>query len=81
MAKAENGKTYKWAHPSEWLNDYITELAQRGDVETLAFTARELAEKLDGDQIQDIYQQVMDCDGYFTAEVETDDDDAAEVQS
>ena len=34
--------------------------------ETLAQIARELAGKLDGDQIQDIYQPIMDSDGYFS---------------
>lgn len=56
---------YKWGHPSEWLDDYISDVASRNDTETLTQIARELAQQLDGDQIQDLYQEVMDSDGYF----------------
>ena len=45
-------KRYRWSHPSEWLEEYISEVAGRNDVETLCQIAQELTRELDGDQIQ-----------------------------
>ena len=59
--------TYKWQHPSEWLEEYLTNL---NDANKLLFEAKELASKLDGDEIQDLYQSEMDADGYFDPEPE-----------
>ena len=73
--------SYRWSHPSEWLEYYISEVAERGDVETLAQIARELAANLDGDQIQDTYQPIMDDDGYFRDLNEPEDTDDAESES
>lgn len=56
---------YRWTHPIEWLNDKITELSQKDDVSELCSVARSLAEALDGDTIQDLFQDEMDEDGYF----------------
>lgn len=56
---------YRWAHPSEWLVERLHRFAVNKDVEALHWTALELARTLDGDQIQDLFQDEMDADGYF----------------
>jgi len=53
---------YRWSHPAEWLDHWIDE---HQEVDALDHLARELASKLDADQIQDLFQDEMDADGYF----------------
>lgn len=62
-------KKYKWDSAQEWLQQYLASL---GPVELLQ-EARNLATKLDGDEIQDLYQSDMDAQGYFTPEGENPD--------
>jgi hypothetical protein len=63
-------KVYKWDHPLTWLYDYIDRIGAYNPadnpIDELQAIARQLAEKLDGDQIQDLFQSEMDADGYFT---------------
>ena len=61
---------YKWSHPRDWLDDYLTRHAD--DAERLLAEAKVLAGLLDSDEIQDEYQREMDEDGYFE-EIQTDD--------
>ena len=42
---------YKWSHPYEWLADYLRDK----DSAFLYQAAMQLAEKLDGDTIQDLF--------------------------
>lgn len=58
-------KTYRWAHPIEWLHDRID---GHESLDELKACARTLASMLDGDQIQDEFQSDMDADGYFEPE-------------
>lgn len=53
---------YRWSHPLEWLDEKLDTLPP---AEVLSW-AKQLAQQLDGDQIQDLFQQDMDDDGYFT---------------
>ena len=59
-------KRYRWSHPIEWLDDHITELVRSNSGPELIALCRTLATKLDGDQIQDLFQTEMSADGYFT---------------
>lgn len=68
--KAKSEPHYKWSHPIEWLDHFIDSYAER-PVEDVLKLAKDLASKLDGDTIQDLFQQEMDDDGYFTLESET----------
>ena len=79
MAKTENGKQYKWAYPSEWLNDHVDD--SRGDNAELFSIIETLMSKLSEDDIQDLFEAEMSADGYFTPEGENDDDDDSKVQS
>ena len=54
---------YRWDHVHAWFDHYLE--ADR-DREELANLCRQLAEKLDSDQLQDLFQGEMDDDGYFT---------------
>ncbi len=57
---------YKWSHPAEWLNHKIDDSKEASFAVTeLASMCRLLASKLDGDTIQDLFQDEMDEDGYF----------------
>jgi hypothetical protein len=58
-------QTYRWGHPSEWLNWKLTELAQADKLDEILGIARELATAIDGDTIQDLFQSDMYDDGYF----------------
>ena len=51
----------------QWIDEYLAGL---GPVELLQ-EARNLATKLDGDQIQDMYQSDMDAAGYFKPILQT----------
>ena len=66
-----NGKTYKWAHPSEWLNDHVDN--SRGNNAELFSIINALMTKCSEDDIQDLFQAEMDRDGYFTPEPTADD--------
>lgn len=59
------GKEYKWDSPLDWLTDRITNLLREGDTATLARDFRQLAEIVDGDAMQDLFQSDMQADGYF----------------
>ncbi len=61
--KADEKPRYRWSHPSEWLDYYLEEPTH--EIDDLIYIARALAQKLDGDQIQDLFQAEMDQDGYF----------------
>ncbi len=57
----------RYDSPFEWLDDYLTRLADSGDVVALFAECKNLANRLDGDDIQDEYQIEMEKDGYFNA--------------
>jgi hypothetical protein len=57
-----------YSHASEWLDGHINDLAKGTNgpqAAELATLARDLARKLDGDQIQDLFQSNMDSDDFF----------------
>lgn len=54
--------TYKYASPIEWFQDKYIHRISSSELHTLVC---ELASKLDGDQLQDMFQAEMDADGYF----------------
>ena len=58
---SSNEHHYRWHHPIEWL----LEKADKWNEEELRAELKNLAHKLDGDQIQDEYESEMDADGYF----------------
>ena len=61
----------KWNHPQDRLDDYLTSLAEPPvSVCNLLGIARTLAGKLDSDQIQDLFQDEMEADGYFDPLIE-----------
>ena len=68
----ERGARYRWSHPLEWLQEWIRD-AEEIELRTLA---RQLAELLDADQIQDLFQSEMSDDGYFDEIKEVSDDDS-----
>jgi len=56
--------SFRWATPEEWLIWSLKEW----DRNKLVNTIRCLIDKMDSDDIQDIFQQEMDEDGYFVSE-------------
>lgn len=76
MPRTENGKTYRWAHPSDWLNDHVDE--SRGNNAELIAIIDTLMSKLTEDDLQDLFQSEMERDGYFQPEGEDKDDENAE---
>jgi hypothetical protein len=52
---------YEWDSPYEWLMEYAAKL----DTSKLYQEFGVVAEKLDSDQIQDLYQDDMERSGYF----------------
>ena len=62
--------TCKFANPHEWLGHHAGSLTSRGE---LHFFIAALASKLDGDDIQDLFVNEMDADGYFD-DVEEEND-------
>jgi len=58
--------TYPWDSASEWFNDFI----DKQEPEQVLAIAKQLALKLGGDEIQDLYQSDMIADGYFLQELE-----------
>lgn len=73
--------TYKWETPYDWFTSYVNSRAD--DPQALrSLLLNIVAQKLDSDDIQDLFQPDMDADGYFTADDEADtqeecDDDCA----
>ena len=58
-------REYKWDTPAEWLEEKARKLSACGDdgeVMTILIT---LLGMVDSDQIQETFQNEMDCDGYF----------------
>lgn len=61
-------RTYQWNNPGEWLEHHIDRLRDSGSDLVrldLASLARTLGRELDSDQIQDLFQDQMEEDGYF----------------
>jgi hypothetical protein len=52
---------YKWAYPSDWLNDKI----DAAEPTELRGIVNAIVTKLAEDDIQDLFQAEMDADGYF----------------
>ena len=72
MSTIENGKRYKWAYPSDWLNDEIS----HADEHELRGICQSLMSKLPEDDIQDLFQSEMAADGYFRIDGSDEDEDA-----
>ena len=53
---------YKWEHAQCWLEQKIDNWSEN----ELKYAAKVMAMKLDGDQIQDLFEHEMDEDGFFT---------------
>lgn len=53
-------------NPHDWLDAYLTRLADNNDIAGLFAECQTLANLLDADAIQDEYQTEMDKDGYFS---------------
>jgi len=51
---------YTWANPREWLEHKIA----KGEI-SLQEVLTAIIDLIDMDDIQDIFQEEMDCDGYF----------------
>ncbi|MNC99146.1 hypothetical protein D3C83_173230 [compost metagenome] len=65
---------YKWKSAAEWLDEKIDNLRDGKFAEQdIAAIARALASKLDGDSIQDLFQDEMDEDGFFKEESDETD--------
>ena len=56
---------YKWAHPSDWLNDKIEEYRDDDNINGLVGIIDELMRQVAEDDIQNRFQDEMDADGYF----------------
>jgi hypothetical protein len=67
--------TYRWSSAQEWLEEKLEKLAEAGDIKELAGIANALMYKVEGDDIQDIFQSEMEEDGYFKP-----DDEEAEQE-
>jgi len=52
---------YKWTRPYDWMAD----TARSWDKKALYHYSLTLAQKADPDDIQELFQQEMDEDGYF----------------
>lgn len=53
---------YKWEHPYGWLVHYVTGIRDVASLKSIIFL---MMSKVDGDAIQDLFQDEMDADGYF----------------
>ena len=74
---------YKYSSPHDWLESRIASLADsvtgNGAAELLSIV-RNLALRLDSDQIQDDFQSDMEADGYFKPiDSESTDEDEEET--
>ena len=58
------GARYKWDSPGEWLSEKIQSLEVL-DFYKLKDIATSMLTVLDGDQLQDLFQDDMDNEGYF----------------
>lgn len=58
--------------PYDWLLHYVEEIYDEAE---LRWFIQQLASKLDPDQIQDLFQDIMIEDGYFDDEDAADDDE------
>ena len=73
MSGPPRAKGYRWSHPLAWLTDYLDEIANDESkpaevrISRLLFECKQLAVKLDADDIQDEYQNLIDEAGYFEA--------------
>jgi hypothetical protein len=56
---------YKWDSALEWLTERLDQRARQNDVAELLECAKLLAEQVDSDTIQDLYQPDMNADGFF----------------
>ena len=54
---------YKWESPHEWLINALTERTH--DVHEMDARIRELILKTDADTLQEVFEDLMDNDGYF----------------
>lgn len=52
---------YKWSNPLDWLADRIAN-AEESELRGILHA---VIDKLDADEVQDIFQAEMDEDGYF----------------
>ena len=79
MPLTENGQHFRWSYPSDWLNDTVTEAVDRHDIAELVSIINGLIPMLPEDDIQDLFQNEMDADGYFRSTTasagDTDNDD------
>jgi len=60
--------TYKFENAHEWLENHIERLHnQPGDLHNVALfnIAMALAREVDADTIQELFERLMDADGYF----------------
>ena len=55
----------RYDNPFQWLDEYLTRLAEANDIAALFAECKNLANRLDADEIQDEYQAEMEKDGYF----------------
>lgn len=53
---------YKWANPFEWLMDYASRPENQQELFSLLETC---AQRLNSDQLQDLFESDMSADGYF----------------
>lgn len=54
---------YKWATPHEWLRHCLDNDVH--DPNEMAVRIQGILMKLDGDTLQDAFEDLMDSDGYF----------------
>lgn len=57
--------TGKWETPADWLDNKIDNLTDDNDILNLQTICKHLLNLADNDQLQDLFQQEMDEDGYF----------------
>jgi hypothetical protein len=57
---------YKWSCPNVWLIQKIYRLEHAGETAEMSKMFRDLVRLQDHDTIQDLFQNQMDADGYFT---------------
>jgi len=62
---------YRWASVHDWHSDFVDRLVESGDLSTIVFELRELADAIDPDRLQDMYQNQMSLDGFFDDDTET----------
>jgi hypothetical protein len=59
--------TYKYASAHEWLRQHLQSIE---DAELLRQLAYQFARKMDGDDIQELFEKEMDADEFFKAVTE-----------